>query len=326
MAEPVIVVFAYHDVGYACLDVLIRRGGRIAAVFTHDDNPNESIFFRSVARLAREHGITVHTPENINAPEWVARIRALQPELIFSFYYRNMICQAILDLPRLGAVNMHGSLLPKYRGRVPINWAILNGETQTGATLHYMVRRADAGDIVDQEAVPIGPDETAQEVFAKVRDAAVRVLERQFDALCAGRAPRREQDESQASYFGGRKPDDGRIDWTLSARQIYNLIRAVTHPYPGAFTEVDGRRLLIWWARPAAEAGGPGEVLSVRPLRIGTGAGSLEIRRFQWQGEAEEDAAAGNHGLHPGQKLGNKSTLSARQGAQHNNGDAQYEP
>lgn len=284
MNEPRVLVFAYHDVGYECLELLLTRGVNVVAVFTHTDNPNERIWFKSVAALAQSHHVPVYTPESVNAPEWVGRIRALGPELIFSFYYRNMIAPEILDLARLGAYNMHGSLLPKYRGRVPINWAVLHGATETGATLHVMVKRADAGDIVDQERVAIGPEETAREVFANVTAAARRVLARQLDNLLAGRAPRRPQDETQATYFGGRKPDDGRIDWDQDARAVFNLIRAVTHPYPGAFADVGGRRFYIWWAAPVfAARGRPGEVIEVAPLTVACGVGALAVKEWQWQ-------------------------------------------
>ena len=305
MTKPGILVFAYHDVGYECLEVLLRRGSRVLALFTHEDNPNETIWFKSVAQLAREHAIPVHTPDDVNTPEWIARLRALQPDILFSFYYRHMIGQEILDLPRLGAFNLHGSLLPKYRGRVPINWAILHGETETGASLHYMVKKPDAGDIVDQEAVVIGARDTAQAVFLRVVQAARRVLERQIDAIEQGRNPRHPQDAHKASYFGGRRPEDGRIDWHSSAPAIFNLIRAVTHPYPGAYTEVDGRRLYIWWALPQRHSGGtPGEILSARPLRVATGSGSLDIVDLQWQNEQEQAAVSDTHGLAVGQRLG----------------------
>lgn len=310
MTEPGIVVFGYHDVGHECLDTLIRHGGRVLAVFTHCDTPGEEIWFKSVAELARRHHIPVHTPENINTPEWITRLREMQPEIIFSFYYRNMICQEILDIPRLGAFNMHGSLLPKYRGRVPINWAVLNGETQSGATLHYMVKRPDAGDIVDQETVLIGPRDTAQDVFIRVTRAARSVLERNLTAIKQGCAPRRPQDESQASYFGGRKPEDGRVDWRADAQQIFNLVRAVTHPYPGAFTEIDGRRFFIWWAEPRAEGQGrPGQVVSVDPLRVAAGQGCLEITKWQWRGETEQQGNA--HGLRLNQILGESTSQAA---------------
>ncbi len=305
MSKPSILVFAYHEVGYECLDALIENDEYIAAVVTHEDNPNEQVWFRSVARLAEEYDIPVYTPKSVNTPEWVEQIRSWQPDLIFSFYYRNMIKEEILQIPRLGAFNMHGSLLPKYRGRVPINWAVLNGETETGVTLHQMVKRADAGDIVDQEAIPIGHEDTAEAVFRKAVLAARKVLERQLDAITHGTAPSRRQDEAQATLFGGRKPEDGRIDWTADAEKIYNLVRAVTHPYPGAFTSIDGKRLFIWWARALPDIKGrPGEVVSSNPLRIASGNGGLEIARLQWEGRTEEEAAAGMHGLQTGEILG----------------------
>jgi methionyl-tRNA formyltransferase len=212
-----------------------------------------------------------------------------------------MIRDEILRIPRLGAFNIHGSLLPKYRGRAPINWAVIHGEKETGATLHRMIKRADAGDIVDQEVVPIGPDDTAFDVFNKVTAAAREVLERKLDAIKAGTAPRTPQDESQATCFGGRKPEDGRIDWRQSSESIYNLIRAVTHPYPGAFTEVNGKRLFIWQAKPLSRGEGkPGIVLCSDPLRVATGLGSLEIIRYQWEGDPEEAAADVIHDLRAG--------------------------
>lgn len=303
--RPAILVFAYHNVGYECLDALLARGEYVSGVFTHEDDQREEIWFRSVAALAGQHGIPLYTPESVNTPVWKARIREMAPDIIFSFYYRNMISEDILAMPRLGAFNMHGSLLPKYRGRVPINWAVLHGETESGVTLHHMTKRADAGDIVDQETVPIGPEDTAFDVFTKVTVASRKVLERCIDAVKAGTAPRTRQDDSQATTFGGRKPEDGRIDWTVSAERIYNLIRAVTHPYPGAFTEVNGKRLFIWEAKPLNRGQGrPGTVLSVDPLRVATGSGSLEITRYQWEGDHEEAAADVTHDLRAGIMLG----------------------
>lgn len=305
MTKPGILVFAYHDVGCECLDVLIRNDEYIVAVITHENNPKEGIWFRSVAELAGKYGIPVHTPESVNTADWTERILSWEPDIIFSFYYRNMIKEEILNIPVLGAFNMHGSLLPRYRGRAPINWAVLHGEKETGVTLHHMVKRADAGDIVDQEAVPIGPDDTARDVFKKAVKAARSVLERQLGAITNGTAPRRKQDESESSYFGRRKPEDGLIDWTAGAQQIYNLIRAVTHPYPGAFTAAHGKKLFIWRARAVQEINGkPGEIVSVNPLRIAAGNGGIEIVNFQWEGKQDEESSAGGHGLEAGQVLG----------------------
>ncbi len=287
--RPRILFFGYSEVGYECLSLLLGRGDNVVALVTHEDNPHEKIWFQTPAVAARGKGVPVFTPESVNNPEWRERIAALAPDLILSVYYRHMIGTKILALPRLGAWNMHGSLLPKYRGRAPINWAVLHGEPRIGMTLHRMVKSADAGAMVDQEGVDIGPRDTAEQAFRKVLPCARRVLERQIDALLAGTAKETPQDEAQATYFGGRKPEDGRIDWAKSAREIFNLIRAVTDPYPGAFTDVGGARLMVWWAEadsPAAHGrrGAPGEILSVAPLVVASGDGALELTKIEWRG------------------------------------------
>jgi methionyl-tRNA formyltransferase len=238
-------VFAYHNVGVRCLRVLLAHGVDVPLVLTHRDNPGENIWFGSVAADADEHGIECIAPDDPNAPAVVARIAALRPDFLFSFYYRLMLKAPLLALPRHGALNMHGSLLPKYRGRVPVNWAIIHGERETGATLHYMTEKPDNGDIVGQTRVPILPDDTAHEVFDKVTLAAEMTLDEVLPPLLAGTAPRRRQDLAQGAYFGGRKPEDGRIDWAQPARRIHDLVRALAPPYPGAWTDVAGVRLFI---------------------------------------------------------------------------------
>ena len=296
--KPRILFFGYSEVGYECLSLLIKRGDNVVALFTHEDNPNEKIWFKTPAVVARAGGVPIFTPEKITTPEWMERIAALRPDLILSAYYRNMISTKILALAPLGAFNLHGSLLPKYRGRAPINWAVLHGESRIGVTLHRMVRAADAGAIVDREGVHIGRRDTAEEAFRKVLPCARAVLARQIDALLAGTARETPQDESQATCFGGRKPEDGRIDWTQPSGRIFNLIRAVTDPYPGAFTDVGPARLMVWWAEPdsaevrrfAGSAEGseparvPGRILSVDPLVVATGDGALELTRVEWRG------------------------------------------
>jgi methionyl-tRNA formyltransferase len=311
MSGARILFFGYSEVGFECLSLLLERGDNVVALFTHEDNPHEKIWFQTPAVAARARGVPIFTPEKITTPEWLERIAALQPELILSVYYRNMISTKILGLARLGAFNLHGSLLPKYRGRAPINWAVLHGEPRIGMTLHRMVKAPDAGAIVDQEGVDLGPRDTAEQAFRKVLPCARRVIARQIDALLAGTATETPQDASLATYFGGRKPEDGRIDWTQTSRQIFNLIRAVTDPYPGAFTDVAGARLMVWWAEPDSPAatqyvglplvGGPtpglatsasptrkrpvpGEILSIVPLVVATGAGALELTKTEWRG------------------------------------------
>ena len=239
------VVFAYHDVGVRCLSVLLAQGVDVKLVVTHADDPRENIWFASVARLAGEHGLEVAMPDHPGEPGFAARVAALAPDFIFSFYYRHMLPAALLAAARRGAYNMHGSLLPKYRGRVPVNWAIIRGERETGATLHEMVEKPDAGRIVGQMAVPILPDDVALDVFRKVTVAAELVLHRSLPALADGSARPVEQDLAKGSYFGGRKPEDGRIDWSATAQEIHNLVRAVAPPYPGAFTTFRGSTLRV---------------------------------------------------------------------------------
>lgn len=243
------VVFAYHSVGVRCIKTLLARGVEIALVVTHEDNPAETIWFESVAELCREHGIPTVSPDNPNSAELAAQITAIAPDFIFSFYYRHMLSTELLALAKRGAYNLHGSLLPKYRGRVPVNWAVLHGETETGATLHEMALKPDAGGIIAQTSVPILPDDTAFEVFGKLTVAAEQILWASLPSLLNGSTKVLENDLSKGSYFGGRKPEDGRINWALPGQQVYNLHRAVAPPYPGAFTEVAGNTYVIGKAR-----------------------------------------------------------------------------
>ncbi|MBS1230244.1 MAG: formyltransferase [Proteobacteria bacterium] len=266
------VVFAYHNVGVRCLSVLLAGGVDVKLVVTHEDNPAEEIWFASVRQLCIDHGIPVITPANPNTPEVEALVAAANADFLFSFYYRNMLKAPLLQSVRRGAYNMHGSLLPAYRGRVPVNWAIINGESETGATLHQMNVKPDNGAIVDQFAVPILPDDSAHDVFVKVVVAAELCLYRTLPQLLAGTAPHRQQDLSQGAYFGGRCAEDGRIDWQQNARQIHNLVRAVTRPYPGAFADLPAGRLLLWRTRVLADAG-----VSAERGMLRARAGRLEV-------------------------------------------------
>ena len=237
------IVFAYHDVGARCLATLLAHGVDVTTVVTHEDDPGEAIWFASVAELAARYGIPVIAPRDPNTADVIAALAAQAPDFLFSFYYRRMLRPELLALARRGAYNMHGSLLPKYRGRAPVNWAVLHGERETGASLHEMVVKPDAGRIFGQQSVPILPDDTAGEVMAKVTCAAEVTLDRCLPALLAGTLPGTEQDLSAGTYFGGRKPEDGRIDWSACASSIHNLIRAVAPPFPGAFSDTCAGRV-----------------------------------------------------------------------------------
>ncbi|MGF6090880.1 bifunctional UDP-4-amino-4-deoxy-L-arabinose formyltransferase/UDP-glucuronic acid oxidase ArnA [Pseudomonas sp. 18173] len=277
------VVFAYHDIGCAGIESLLSSGFEIAAVFTHADDPKENAFYGSVAQLCARHGIAVHAPEDANHPLWIERIAKLDPDYIFSFYYRNLLSEALLATARKGAFNLHGSLLPLYRGRAPANWVLVNGETETGVTLHRMVKRADAGAIVAQQKVAIERSDTALSLHGKLRAAASDLLRDTLPALLQGKASETPQDESKATVFGRRTPADGKLVWAKPAEELFNLVRAVTQPYPGAFCAVGEHKLIVWSAEVAKGNDGlaPGRVISVDPLRIACGEDSLIINAGQ---------------------------------------------
>ncbi|HET7670591.1 MAG TPA: formyltransferase [Burkholderiales bacterium] len=235
MAGKRAVVFGYGDIGVRGLATLLESGLEVPLVVTHQDDPNETRWYASLFDFARERGLRVLADPPADALE--REVAQAKPDLVFSFYYRSMLPMALLRPARLGAFNLHGSLLPKYRGRAPLNWAILKGERETGVTLHEMVEKPDAGRIVDQQAVPIGPDDTAVEVFHRMTAAAGAVLARNLPALVSGSVQFRPNDLARGSYYGRRRPEDGRIDWTRSAQEIHDLVRAVAPPFPGAFCE-----------------------------------------------------------------------------------------
>ena len=284
MSRPSAVVFAYHNVGVRLLKVLIDAGVEVKLVVSHADNPQETIWFASVARLAAQYGLPCITPDNADAPGLLAQVQGLAPDYLFSFYYRHMLKPELLALR--GAFNLHGSLLPRYRGRAPVNWAVVRGEREIGATLHVMNAKPDHGAIIDQLAVPILSNDTAREVFDKVTLAAEVVLARCLPGLLEGRAPRTEQQHLAGQYFGRRTPEDGRIPWNASAWQAHNLVRGVAPPdYPGAFFEAEGHRFQIdrtFWAGPPGEAGGTAQGRSALTLQVQAGQLQLRDPDGQW--------------------------------------------
>lgn len=321
------IVFAYHDIGCVGLEALKLAGYEIQAVFTHSDAPGENHFYASVAKAAAEMDVPVFAPEDVNHPLWVNRIRELAPDVIFSFYYRTLLSDDILQLPSFGAFNLHGSLLPHYRGRAPVNWVLVNGETQTGVTLHKMVSRADAGDIVAQSVVAIDEEDTALTLHGKCRTAAAALLAQQLPLIRSREITLTPQDDSRASYFGRRTAADGLIDWQKSACEINNLIRAVTEPYPGAFTFLGERKVIIWRARVVkvnrvksndVGANGvkrePGAIISTSPLVVSCGEDALEI--VSGQSEAglymSGSRLAAEMGMVPQAKLGNLASRVQR--------------
>jgi methionyl-tRNA formyltransferase len=298
-AEPSVrnarcVLFAYHEMGYACMKALLEMGAPIAALFTHEDDASEEIWWQSCAELARRNSIPVFSPTNIDR-QWTGRIAQMRPDVIYSFFYRRLLAEDVLRLAPFGAFNLHASLLPRYRGRAPVNWVLVNGERETGVTLHHMVAEADAGDIVGQRAVSIDDSDTALTLYRKLVPMGAELIREFHPLIVAGRALRLPQDHSKASYVGRRRPEDGRIDWRWPARRIFNLVRAVTHPYPGAFCWCNGRKLFIWQAHIAREhgrAGDAGALINTNAggIEIAAGEGSIVIERAQFEGGVENSA------------------------------------
>ena len=305
------VVFAYHTFGARALEALLAREEEIVAVVTHRDDPAEGDWFESVADIARAHRLPLFAPPSPNVPALAGTLAALAPDLILSVWYRRLLGPDLLALPRIAALNLHGSLLPAYRGRAPVNWVLVNGERQTGVTLHHMTHEADAGDIVAQTPIDIDPDDTALSLYQRLIKVGVELLMDVYPRVLAGTAPRIPQDPARASWFGRRRPEDGRVRWEWPAERIANMIRAVTHPFPGAFVGDGGERLFLWAGRvdrSSGTAAPPGTLLDVRPgqgIAVATGTGSLLLTRIQHASveEAPADLWALRQGLRPGAAL-----------------------
>jgi methionyl-tRNA formyltransferase len=299
-------VFAYHEIGYVCLEEVLASGMEVSCLYTHKDDPGEEIWFRRPRELAMKHSIPVYDPERLRDGTWTDILRSISPDFIFSFYYRYMIPQEILDLARVAALNLHGSLLPKFRGRCPVNWVLIKGEEKSGVTLHVMEAKPDAGDIVAQKEVEIVFEDTAHTLFLKLAAAARTLMKDVLPKVLSGDFPRKAQ-TGVSSYFGGRRPEDGLINWSDDAITIYNLIRAVTHPYPGAFTYLEGKKLFIWRARPVdlAHTARDGAFISTDPLLVAANKGALRLISVQLDGEPEISAEAFVKAHHPeGKHLG----------------------
>ncbi len=264
------------------------------AIFTFDYEITEGCTSTEFRAVAEEHGIPCFVTEKVNHEPYVSLLYKLQPDLIVSFFWKRLLSPELLKIPRLGAVNIHYALLPKYRGYAAINWAILNGEEEIGVTLHYMDAQADAGEIIAQEAISILPGETVTTLNEKATDCAVELVRRYLPLLETEKAPRIPQDEEKALYAFARVPSDGIIDWSQSVGRIHALIRAVNKPYPGAYTFFEGKKLFIWQARPLERKirflGRPGQIVKIvqgEGVWVLAGDGILVLELVQPEGGEE---------------------------------------
>jgi len=289
-----VVIFGYSNIGYICLNFLLRKNVDVAMVVTHKDSNKEQIWFKSVYDLAKKNNIPVYTPSDPNTKSFVNIIKKANPDIIFSCYYRNMLSSEIISIPRLGAFNLHGSLLPQYRGRCPINWVLIHGQKKTGLTIHHMLKTPDSGNIVVQKSVPIKSSDIALNLHNRMLKVIPQVLSQFFALVSRNELAGIPQDKAHASYFGGRKPDDGKILWTQTSRDVYNLVRAVTHPYPGAYTSYKGKRIYVWWGKSvySSRSGVPGTIAKIdaKGVRVWTGKGLFIIKRAQIGNGKEGDA------------------------------------
>ena len=288
-------VGAVHE-AVPALTALLASGVTVPGVITFAAGPAARASGAvDLAPLAQRAGVPLLRVEDLNVPEEVARVRELEPDLIVVVGWTRLLGREILAIPRRGCVGFHASLLPRLRGRAPVNWAILRGESVTGNTFMYLSEAADRGDIIDQEAIPIDIDDTCATLYERVGAVGAQLLVRHLPALLAGTAPRRPQGEANESPLPKRTPEMGVVDWDQSPRQVHDWIRALTHPYPGAFARLRGRPIRLWGSRLAPEGaeGLPGTLLggTGTALRVACRQSSLLITTVQEEGSAEEEGA-----------------------------------
>lgn len=258
----------------------------VLGLYTYAQGPGES-WYEPPARLAEQTGIPVHLPAAFNHDQVFDEIAGQAPDFLFSFYFREMIQARFLDIPSLGAYNLHGSLLPSYRGRAPINWVLARGERETGVTLHAMTPKPDDGDIVGQSKLPIAWDETALSLTLRAAEAGRALVRETVPRLVDGSAERIVQKTlGPSTYFGGRKPSDSRLDFGMTARQAFQEIRAVADPWPNAFLETSRGTLKVPWALPSQEPCPAGAFRSgSEGVLVGFADGALRIHALR-AGEA----------------------------------------
>jgi methionyl-tRNA formyltransferase len=278
------VFFGNHLYGHHALAALLEEKLKPSLVVANIRRGGETPWYPSVVELADANGIDVIQVNKIEpGSEPYQRIAATAPDLFIVASYRNLIAPELLALPPCGAVNLHMAPLPKYRGAHPENWAIINGETEMGYTVHYLDSGIDSGDVIRQQAVPILPEDTILSLTFKLAAAGPAMLVDVVRDLMAGHVERNPQDPTAASYYPPRTPADGEIDWARSSDEIVNLVRALVRPYPGAFASIDDS-LVIVWATKAVEGlhGEPGSVLArtETSMTVATGNGAVEIMEY----------------------------------------------
>jgi methionyl-tRNA formyltransferase len=303
------ILFAGHQ-KWACmaLEELVKNNHEIVGVVAEkdefDNKESETYkrfkeygFFESLKDTARAIGLNVLQPDDINSSEFIKEIGKLNPDLITIVSYHSIVRRELIDKYKNRIINAHGALLPKYRGRAPINWAIINGEKEAGVTVHFVAEKVDSGDIIAQERVPIEMEDTAIDVLKKSLPLYPKLVLEAVMQIEKGEVKATKQDLSKGSYFKSRKPEDGLIDWNKNTIQLYNWVRALTHPYPGAFTYHNSKKIFIWKAAlpEGYEKTGfnPGYVVEEhgKNVKVATADSYILLNRVQFEGCEERDAA-----------------------------------
>ena len=299
---------------FACptLKILVERGERVVAVVTQPDRPKgrgQQTLAPPVKLLALEHAIPVLQPVKVRHPDAVEEIRALQPDLIVVVAFGQILPKALLEIPRFGCINVHASLLPRYRGAAPLNWCIINGESETGVTTMMMDVGLDTGDMLLKAVTPIDPEEDTSSLHDRLSLLGAQLLAETLDRLAAGGLAPEKQDDALTCYAPMLKKEDGLIDWGKDAASIKNLVRGMT-PWPGAYSRIDDKLLKVFRVQVACGQGEPGEVLSAGRggIEVACGAGSVVIQELQLEGKKRLPAAEFLAGckLEPGAALGAK--------------------
>ena len=282
-----------HTVGVIVLDVLMKTTD-VAAVFAHPDNPDDGILYLSVKEAAKGSGVPVFQPGGKRNDEVEKIIREISPDLIVVADYRYLLKKEIIEMPNLGAINFHPSLLPKYRGRSPVNWAIINGEKESGLTVHYIDEGMDTGDIILQKEIDILFEDTIKDIHDKLFPVYADLANRVIELFKQGDVPRYKQDHSKATVFQRRTTEDGLIDWSLTNINIYNFVRAITYPYPGGFSFIGRKKYLIWSCKPERDNKSnfshffPGQICFIDDDGIGVRTGDGVVRITKIQGENKQ--------------------------------------
>jgi methionyl-tRNA formyltransferase len=299
---------------FACptLKTLIDRGEQVVAVVTQPDRPKgrgQQTLPPPVKVLAEQHAIPVLQPVKVRHPEAIEEIKALNPDLIVVVAFGQILPKALLEIPKHGCINVHASLLPRYRGAAPLNWCIINGETETGVTTMMMDVGLDTGDMLLKKATPIDPDEDTSSLHDRLSGIGAELLGETLDDLAAGRLVPEKQDDALTCYAPMLKKEDGLIDWGKDAAAIKNLVRGMT-PWPGAYSYLDDKLLKVYRVQSGSGSGNPGEVLNAGRdgIEVACGNGSIIIHELQLEGKKRLSATEFLAGckLQPGKPLGEK--------------------